>query len=110
MMDSSGDQRRRVRNAPETVRQRADLQVAEIRIVLHLLTHHDYPSDILFRPLSTHPEPSVAGVVRGINNVQSGRVRSYRHRVFRKRVCEDAVSPVVESALFRALAGREEGG
>src|SRR5215510_2487761 len=110
MMDSGGDQRRRVRNAPEAVRQRADLQVAEITIVFHLLTRHDYPSDVLFRALSTHPESSVAGISRRINDVQSRGVRPYRRRVFRKRVCEDAVSPVVESDLFRALAGREEGG
>src|SRR5262249_23498004 len=107
VIDSGGDQRRRVSRAPETVRQRADLQVAEIRIVLHLLTRHDYPSDILFRALSTHPESSVAGIVRGINNVQSSRVRSYCRRVFRKRVCEDMVRPVVKNAFFRALAGRE---
>src|SRR5262249_39053005 len=98
------------RRAPETVRQRADLQIAEIRIVLHPLTRHDYPSDILFRALSTHPESSVAGIVRGINDVQSSGVRSYRRRVFRYRVCEDTVRPVAKSAFFRALAGRERGG
>src|SRR5215510_15010896 len=109
MMDSGGDQRGRVRNAPEAVRQRADLQVAEITIVLHLLTRHDYPSDVLVRALSTHPESSVARISRRINNVQSRGVRPYRRRIFRKRVCEDAVRPVVKRALFPALAGREEG-
>src|SRR5262249_40883858 len=78
MTDSGSDQRRRVRNAPEAVRQRADLQVAEITIVLHLLTRHDYPSDVLFRALSTHPESSVAGISRRINDVQSRGVRPYR--------------------------------
>src|SRR5215813_6038339 len=63
MIDSGGDQRRRVRNSPEAVHQCADLQVAEIMIVLHLLTRHDYPSGVLFRALSTNPEPSEAGVV-----------------------------------------------
>src|SRR5262245_66236057 len=76
MIDPGGDQRRRVRNAPETVRQRDDLQVAEIRIVLHPITRHDYPSNILIRALSTHPESSVAGIVRRINDVQSRGVRS----------------------------------
>src|SRR5262245_27491414 len=109
MIDPGGDQRRRVRHAPETVRQRADLQVAEIMIVLHLLTRHDYPPDILSRPLSAHPESGVAGISRRINDVQSRGVRSYRRRVFRKRVCEDAVRPVVKRAHFPALAGREEG-
>src|SRR5262245_55037998 len=74
MMDSGGDQRRRVRNAPEAVRQSADLQVAEITIVLHLLTGHDYPSDVLILALSTHPESSVAGLSRRINDIQSSRV------------------------------------
>src|SRR5215831_501600 len=101
IIDPGGDQRRSVSRAPETVRQRADLQVAEIRIVLHLLNRHDYPSDILFQALSTRPESSVAGIVGGINDVQSSGVRSYRHRVFRKRVCEDTVRPVVKSALYR---------
>src|SRR5262245_25977153 len=75
MIDSGGDQRRRVRNAPEAVHQRADLQVTEITIVLHLLTRHEHPSSILadiladilagamVRALSTHPEPSEAGFV-----------------------------------------------
>src|SRR5215831_130651 len=109
MIDPGGDQRRRVRHAPETVRQRADLQVAEIMIVLHLLTRHEYPPDILFSALSAYPESGVAGISGRINDVQSRGVRSYRRRVFRKRVCEDAVRPVVKRALFPALAGREEG-
>src|SRR5215472_3772302 len=70
IIDPGGDQRRRVSRAPETVRQRADLQVAEMMIFLHLLNRHYYPSDILFRALSTHPEPCVAGIVRRVNDVQ----------------------------------------
>ena len=35
---------------------------------------------------------------------------SHRRRVFRKRVFEDTVRPVVKNALFRDLTCREEGG
>src|SRR4030095_4383731 len=95
---------------PEAVRQRADLQVAEITIVLHLLTGHDYPPDILSRTLSAHPESSEGRVVGGINGIESRGVGSYRHRILRKRVRKDTIRPVVKLSLFRNLTGRNGGG
>src|SRR5262245_17671656 len=47
MINPGGDQRRRVRRAPEAVHQCADLQVAEMTISLHLLTRHEYPPGIM---------------------------------------------------------------
>src|SRR5215475_3078102 len=62
MIDSGGDQRRRVRRAPEAIHQCAHFQIAEVMIVLHPLNRHEYPSNIpadipagvTFRALSTN--------------------------------------------------------
>src|SRR5262245_7369739 len=107
MIDSGGDQRRRVSRAPEAVHQCADLQVAEMTIVLHLLTRHEYPSNILagilagatFRALSTHPEPSEVGFVRRMQDVQSRGVRPHSYAIVRKAIIEDPVRPGAESLL-----------
>src|SRR5499426_1838769 len=125
MMDSGGDQSRRVRRAPEAVHQCAHLQIAEVMIVFHLLTRHEYPPDILadiladiltdiltgatFRALSPNPEPSEAGFVGRMQNVQSRCVRPHRYAIVRKAILEDPVRPGAESLLHRALISGEDG-
>src|SRR6266511_2446407 len=103
IIDSGGDQRLRVRRAPEAVHQCAHLQIAEVMIVLHPLTRHEYPSGILacamFRALSTNPEPSEAGFVGRMQDVQSRGVRPHRYAIVRKAILEDPVRPVVEGLL-----------
>src|SRR6266508_5508381 len=119
IIDSGGDQRRRVSRAPEAVHQCAHLQIAEVMIVLHPLTRHEYPSGILagilacilagilagilacamFRALSTNPEPSEAGFVGRMQDVQSRGVRPHRYAIVRKAILEDPVRPVVEGLL-----------
>src|SRR5262249_25269893 len=107
MIDSGGDQRRRVSRAPEAVHQCAHLQVAEMMIVFHLLIRHEYPPCILagipalatFRALSTNPEPSEAGDVRRVQDVQSRGVGPHRYAIVRKAILEDPVRPVVEGLL-----------
>src|SRR5262249_43102916 len=103
MINPGGDQRRRVRRAPEAVHQCADFQVAEMTIVLHLLTRHEYPSGVLagvtFRALSTNPEPSEAGYVGRIHDVQSRGVRPHRYSVVQEVIIEDPVRPGAESLL-----------
>src|SRR5215475_13489050 len=100
MIDAGGDQRRRVRSAPETVHQCSDPQVAEVTIVLHLLTGHEYPSSILagilIRALSAHPESCEVGIIRRVKDIQSRSVRSRRHTIVRKAILKDPVPPIVK--------------
>src|SRR5215510_1451735 len=100
VIDPSGDQRWRVSRSPKTINQCANLQVPEIRIILHLLTRYDNPPDILFGALSAYPESRETGIVRGINDIQSRSVRPYCYPIVWKAIREDPVRPVVKSVCY----------